>query len=127
MCNGISCVIRPLDIPIPSPGQIMLAAALYSRNTNVHNFPAISYYPHNPHVVVTTDEHALMSHQHQHHQSLTKRRFLVPYSLITFTTIAIIFLLTVIGSSCRLLTILIVSFFAGFYAGQRVARNRMHF
>ena len=126
MCNGISCVIRPLDIPIPSPGQIMLAAALYSRNTNVHNFPAISYYPHNPHVVVT-DEHALMSHQHQHHQSLTKRRFLVPYSLITFTTIAIIFLLTVIGSSCRLLTILIVSFFAGFYAGQRVARNRMHF
>ena len=125
MCNGISCVIRPLDIPIPSPGQIMLAAALYSRNTNVHNFPAISYYPHNPHVVVT-DEHALMSHQHQHHQSLTKRRFLVPYSLITFTTIAII-LFTVIGSSCRLLTILIVSFFAGFYAGQRVALNRMHF
>ena len=108
MCKGVR--VRPLDVVIPNPGQIILAAALYSRNQRP--IEAISYYPHNPHLEIVP-----------HRSSTQNQHLFIP--IILCSLIAII-LFTAMGS-CRLWTMLVLSFATGFFAGKRVAQSRMHF
>ena len=117
MCKGVRGLVRTLDVAIPSPGQIMLAAALYSR-THHNNRPieAIAYYPHNPHSELVVAR--------PHYYSMSPSKLCIP---IFLCSIIAIILFTVMGS-CRLWTMLLLSFATGFWAGRRVAQSRMmHF
>jgi hypothetical protein len=99
MCKGV--LIRPFDMAIPSPGQIMLAAALYNRPME-----AISYYPHNAEIVVQ------------------RKSFSIP----NFTIIILIaIIVSTVASNSSSWTVLVLSFFTGFLAGNQVAQSRMHF